>query len=135
MNEVQLLIKNITSNFTKYGAPIARSCHRRCSIKKGVLKNLAIFTEKTIVLQYLCNKTAGLKAFLRTLTLKNTCQRLLLHRKYFSLIFTRSVAQLYFEQFSTNLIRSLLCSHWSLVVTRSLARSHSQSLAVACSHS
>ena len=32
------LIKNITSNFTKYGAPIARSRRRRCSVKKVFLK-------------------------------------------------------------------------------------------------
>ena len=104
--------------------------------KKGVLKNLPNFTEKTIALQYLRNKTAGLKAFLRTLTLKNTCQRLLLHRKYFSLIFTRSVAQLYLEFLNfcvvighlSSLVAWLVASHsylqW-LVVTRSLACSHS----------
>ena len=32
------LIKNITSNFTKYGTPIARSRPRRCSVKKVFLK-------------------------------------------------------------------------------------------------
>ena len=44
------------------------------------------------------NKIAGLKAFLRLLTLKNFCERLFLHHKYLSVIFTRSVAQLFLEQ-------------------------------------
>ena len=39
------LIKNITSNFTRYGAPIARSSHRRRSVKKVFLKILRISLE------------------------------------------------------------------------------------------
>ena len=40
------LIKNVPSNFTKYGAPITRSSHRRYSVKKDVLKDFANFTGK-----------------------------------------------------------------------------------------
>ena len=38
-----------------------RSSHRRCSVKKGALKNFAIYTGKR-VLEPLFNKVAGLKA-------------------------------------------------------------------------
>ena len=51
------LIKNITSNFTKYGAHIARSSHRRCSVKKDVLQNFTNLTEKPLVgvfFPYIC---------------------------------------------------------------------------------
>ena len=76
-----------------------RSCrrsHQMCSIKKTVLKNFAIFTEKHLCWSFF-NKSAGLQAcnfiekrlhhrcfpvniakFLRTPILKNVCKRLLL---------------------------------------------------------
>ena len=111
MNQVQFLIKSVTSNSTKYGAPIAKSSHRRCSVKKRCSEKFCKFDRKTLVLQSLLNKIAGLKAFLRILTLKNIYEGLFLHRKYFSMIFTRSVAQLFLKRFSTYLPRSLLCSH------------------------
>ena len=79
-----------------------RSSHQRCSIKKAVLKNFAIFTRK-----YLCwsNKTAGLKVccfikkrlqhrclpmcfakILRTSILKNIYERLLLNLSVYDII-------------------------------------------------
>ena len=63
-----------------------------------------------LVLESLFNKTAVLKAFLKTLTLGNICKWLLVHHKYFSMIFARSVAK-FLEHFSTYLLCSLLCSH------------------------
>ena len=39
-----------------------KSSLRRCSVKRGVLKNFAIFHRKTLVLESLFNKVAGLKA-------------------------------------------------------------------------
>ena len=42
------LIKNVTSSFTKYRASIPRSSHRRCSVKKCVLKNFPNFTGKPL---------------------------------------------------------------------------------------
>ena len=38
-----------------------RSSHRRCSIKKGVLKNLAKFTGKHLCQSLFFNKVAGLR--------------------------------------------------------------------------
>ena len=62
----------------------SRSSHRRCSIKKAVLKNLAVFT-RTLVLMFHVNKVAGVarhlfscEKFLRTPILKNNCERLLI---------------------------------------------------------
>ena len=44
-----------------------RGSHRRCSVKKGVLKNFANFTRKfhrkTPALESLFNKVAGLEAY------------------------------------------------------------------------
>ena len=76
-----------------------RSCHRRCSVKKGVLKNFAIFTGKQLCLiespfnkvrlktsqfikkrlQHLC-LLVNIAKSLRTTILKNICERLLLMR-------------------------------------------------------
>ena len=77
-----------------------RSSHRRCSIEKTVLKNFAIFTGKDLCWSLFFNKVAGLQVwhftkkrlqhsffpmniekFLRTLILKNICERLLLSIK------------------------------------------------------
>ena len=87
-----------------------RSSHRRFSVKKGVPKNVAIFTGKTHVLETLLNNVANLGAFLRkqfqgqrllkkrlqhrclpvniakflgTPFLKNICERLILTRERF----------------------------------------------------
>ena len=65
-----------------------RSSHRRCSVKKGVLKNFANFTGKHLCwslfwnfiknrLQHRCFPVKFAK-FLRTPILKNICERLLL---------------------------------------------------------
>ena len=84
--------------------------NRRCSIKKPFLKISQYSQENTCVGVSLLLKIQAfrpatllkrdskksvffpvkLEKFLRTLTLKNICERLLLHRKYFSMIFTRS---------------------------------------------
>ena len=40
---------------------IFRSCHQRCSIKKGVLKNFAKFTGKHVCQSPLFNQVAGLR--------------------------------------------------------------------------
>ena len=40
---------------------INRSCHRRCSIKRGALKDFAIFTGKNLCRSLFFNKVAGLK--------------------------------------------------------------------------
>ena len=76
---------------------ITRSSHRKCSVEKGVLKNLGKFTGKHLCWSLFFNKGAGLQAcniikkrlqhscfpvkfpkFSRTLTLKNICESLLL---------------------------------------------------------
>ena len=62
-----------------------RNSHWRCSIKKAVLKNLAIFIGKKPELESLFNKVVPTKVvpvnianFLRTPILKNIYERLLL---------------------------------------------------------
>ena len=67
-----------------------RSSHRRCSVKKGILKNFANFTGKHLFssllqacnfikkkLQHWCFPVKFAK-FLRTSILKNICERLIL---------------------------------------------------------
>ena len=51
-------------NTGKYGSGETsyRSSHRRCSVKKGVLRNFAKFTEKHLCQSPLFNKVAGLKS-------------------------------------------------------------------------
>ena len=72
-----------------------KSSHGRCSIKKAVLKYLAILIEKILVLEPLFNKFAGLQAgnfitkrlqhrcfplnIAKFLILKDICERLLLN--------------------------------------------------------
>ena len=53
---------------------IDRSSRRRCSVKKGVLKNFTNFTGKHLY------SPVTLAKFLETFALKNICERLLLHR-------------------------------------------------------
>ena len=50
-----------------------RSNHKRCSIRRGVLKNFAKFTGKHLCQSLFFNKVAGLRPFLQ-----NTSGRLLL---------------------------------------------------------
>ena len=47
----------------KYAASFARSSHRRCSVKNGVLKDFRKFHRKTPVLESVFNKVADLKAW------------------------------------------------------------------------
>ena len=51
-------IYNIHTGKTLAG--ISRSSHQRCSMKKGVLRNFAKFTEKHLCQSLLFNKVAGL---------------------------------------------------------------------------
>ena len=78
-------ITNILSN-------TIRSSHWRCSVKGGVLRNIAKLTGKHLCQSLFFNKVAGLRhrhacfpvsfaKFLRTLFLENTSGRLLLHIK------------------------------------------------------
>ena len=79
---------------------IIRSSHRRCSVKKGVLRNFAKFTGKHLCQSVFFNKVAGLRPatllkkrlwyrcfpvkfakFLRTPFLQNTSRRLVLNNK------------------------------------------------------
>ena len=59
-----------------------RSCHQRCSIKKGVLRNFPKFTGKYLCQSPFLNKLSlflgNFVKFLRTPFLQNTSQRLLL---------------------------------------------------------
>ena len=41
--------------------PICRSSHQRCSVKKGVLRNLTKFTGKNLCHRLFFNKVAGLR--------------------------------------------------------------------------
>ena len=80
------------------GVSIVRSSHRRCSIKKGVLRNFTKFKGKHLCQSLFINKNAGLRPaillkkrlwhkcfpvnfakFLKTSFLQNTSGRLLLH--------------------------------------------------------
>ena len=77
---------------------MSRSSHRRCSVRKGVLRNFAKFTGKHLCQSLFFNKVAGLRPttllkkrlrqrcfpvnfakFLRTPFLQNTSGRLLLY--------------------------------------------------------
>ena len=63
----------------------SRNSHRRCSVKKGVLKNFAKFTGKHLCQSLFFNKVAGLRVpvnfvkFLETPFLQNTSGQLLLN--------------------------------------------------------
>ena len=77
---------------------LLRSSHRRCSVRKGVLRNFAKFTVKHLCQSLFFNKVVGLRrktllkkrlwhryfpvnfeTFLRTLFLQNTSRQVLLH--------------------------------------------------------
>ena len=83
---------------------ICRSSHRRCSLRKGVLRNFVKFTGKHLCQSLLFNKVAGLRPatllkkklwhrcfpinfvkFLRTAFLRNTSGRLLLYLTFHSI--------------------------------------------------
>ena len=53
--ELNFFSKNVRNLDTMY-----KSSHRRCSVKKGVLKNLAKFTGKHLCQSHIFNKVAGL---------------------------------------------------------------------------
>ena len=62
-----------------------RSSHRRCSVKKGVLKIVAKFTRKDLCQSLFFNKVPGLrpsKKWLRTPFLQNNSGQLLLKNNY-----------------------------------------------------
>ena len=71
-----------------------RSSHQRCSVKKGVLKNLANFTEKDLCwslkkrLQHRCFPM-NIAKFLRTSILKNICERVLPHTIKYTILTTK----------------------------------------------
>ena len=83
---------------------ICRSSHRRCSLRKGVLRNFVKFTREHLYQNLLFNKVAGLRPatllkkklwhrcfpinfakFLRTPLLRNTSRRLLLYLTFHSI--------------------------------------------------
>ena len=76
------------TSFWKYNVKqnICRSSHRRCSIKKAVIKNFGIFTGKHLKtcnlikkrLQHKCF-SVNIAKFLKAPILKNIWERLLLH--------------------------------------------------------
>ena len=47
------------------GVDVHRSSHHWCSVKRGVLKNFAVFTGNTCFGESLFKKVAGLKAFIK----------------------------------------------------------------------
>ena len=60
---------------------IRRSNHRRCSVRKGLLRNFAKFAGKHLCQSLVFNKVADLRQkFWRTLFLQNTSRRLLLYK-------------------------------------------------------
>ena len=118
-----LVVKLQACNFTKSNTPpwmfsrfvnctngtksykTSHISHRRCSKKKAVLKNLAIFAEKTPLFESLFDKVVDLQAcdfikkrlqhrcfpvniatFLRTPILKNSCKRLLLNDSFVAIL-------------------------------------------------
>ena len=71
--------------------PFNKSSHRRCSVRKDVLRNLDKFTRKHLYQSLFFNKVAGLRPacfpvnfakFLRTAFLQNTSRRLLLFQSF-----------------------------------------------------
>ena len=91
-------LQNVTDGFKHYILLIFRSSYRRCSVRKGVLKNFSKFTGKQMYQSLYFTKVAGLRPatltkwrlwhrcfpvnfakFLRTPLLQSTSGRLLLH--------------------------------------------------------
>ena len=91
-------VEDIIDEFKHYILLIFSSSHRRCSVRKGVLRNFSKFTGKQLYQSLYFDKVAGLEPatlikwrllhrcfpvnftkFLRTPFLQNTCGRLLLH--------------------------------------------------------
>ena len=92
-------LKHKTVNKTTCRMPSAIPCrwsnHRRCSVKKGVLRSFAKFTKKHLCQSFLFIKVTGFRKetlakvvffnfakFLRTLFLQNTSRRLLMSPSY-----------------------------------------------------
>ena len=84
------IVKHVTDTRCSADSRTARSIHRRCSVRKSVLKNFAKFTEKHLCQSLLLNKVAlkrlwhrcfpvNFATFLRAHFLQNTSVRLLLH--------------------------------------------------------
>ena len=98
---ISLILRKFSQSFKLYFHAvydICRSSHRRCSVRKSVLRNFAKFTGKRLFQSLFFNKVAGLKPvtllknrpwhrcfpvkfakFLRTLILRNTSRRLPLY--------------------------------------------------------
>ena len=55
------MLLNCSDELHCYEAQQFRSSHRRCSIRKGVLKNFAKFTAKHLCQSLIFNKVAGLR--------------------------------------------------------------------------
>ena len=54
-------VYNVKFLATSRGSFLLRSSHRRCSVKKGVLRNFANFAEKHLYQSLYFNKVAGLR--------------------------------------------------------------------------
>ena len=87
-------VENVIDEFKHYILLILRSSHRRCSVRKGVIRNFSKFTGKQLYQSLYFQKVAGLRPatlikwrlwhrcfpvnfekFLRTPFLQNTCGR------------------------------------------------------------
>ena len=84
------IVKHVTDTRCSTDSRTARIIHRRCSVRKGVLKNFAKFTEKHLCQTLLLNKVAlkrlwhrrfpvNFATFLRAHFLQNSSVWLLLH--------------------------------------------------------
>ena len=73
-------VKKYKMKFEKSAAWKNRSSHRRCSIKKGVIKSFAKFKGKHLRRSLVFNKVASLRHFSRTPFLQNTSGRMLLKK-------------------------------------------------------
>ena len=105
----QIILAGPTKALDIYISSPCRSSHRRCSVKKGVLRNITKFTGKDLCQRLFFNKVAGLRPatllekslwhrcfpvnfvkFLRTFFLQNTSGQLLLTMYVFIIRFHRS---------------------------------------------
>ena len=62
---------------------MSRNGRWRCSMKKAVLKNFAIFIGKTLSWSLFLINTVNMAEFLRTAILKNICERLRLNVAFY----------------------------------------------------
>ena len=56
----------------RYGGKVYRNSHRRCSVKKGILRNSTKFTGKPLCHRLFFNKVAGLQASKKRCLLKKS---------------------------------------------------------------